>query len=148
MDETKKPSRPESLKSEGDCNDQKSIGLSGGVLQISDYFTKTESNQENFQANGDLIGATVNRLQAEYEADGGPRVIKPNYVSVTGWIAGTDDHDPVPFESSLERDCAFLAMFEPRITLVAAQPYTILYRDSSGRSRRYTPDFELSYLDV
>ena len=40
-----------------------------------------------------------------------------------------------------------MALSEPRNTQVASKPYTILYKDKNRRQRRYTPDFEFSYLE-
>ena len=89
----------------------------------------------------------MSRLQAQIQVEEGTRVIRPNYQSVTGWIAGNNKHETVQFESTLERDCAYLAMFEPRITKVISQPITILFNRKPGRAVKYTPDFELTYLD-
>lgn len=92
------------------------------------------------------ITDVMGRLEAQIEIDGSTRVIRPNYRSVTGWVAGTSGHDSIAFESTLERDCAYLAMFEPRITTVVSQPFTILYTTPHGKKAKYTPDFEITYL--
>ncbi len=147
MTDQKKPVNYDIFKSKEDCNDQQSSGLSCAVIQIEKYLERIKNNQGRLRPNDDVIEDALKSIQAAYIAEGGPRVIKANYLSVTGWVSGTQDHDPVPFESSLERDCAYIAMFEPRISRVSAQPYTIIYQDSTGRSRRYTPDFEFSYPD-
>jgi len=141
------PPNPEYLQTEGDRNDQKSSGISCAVTQISKYLNKIDSQKEIFRPNADVIGNALSSLQAQYDLESGQRIIRANYISVTGWIAGNEKHDPVPFESSLERDCAFMALFEPRITQVVSQPFTIIYKDRNRRQRRYTPDFEFSYLE-
>lgn len=147
METPENPINPNNSKSKEKRNRQKASGLSGKVVHLGNLGNNTSLKSGDSTPPLLNIGEVMRHVQAEYEADGGPRVIRANYVSVTGWIAGTNNHDPVPFESSLERDCAYIAMFEPRITLVTAQPYTIIYKDRRGKTRRYTPDFELSYID-
>lgn len=141
------PPKTGKTRAKDDRNGQKSCGISCAVTQISEYLNKFDSQKGNFHPNADVIGNVLSSLQAQYDLESGQRIIRANYISVTGWISGTNNHDPVAFESNLERDCAFMALFEPRITQVVSQPYTILYKDKNRRQRRYTPDFEFSYLE-
>lgn len=127
-----------------DCNAQKWSVLSGGGRSGNNG---NNGNDEVPSTSANDICGIMSTLEAAYDLSASPRQIRPNYISVTGWIAGSHDHDPVHFESSLEQDCAFLAMFESRITSVKAQPYTILYTDKNDRRRKYTPDFEFTYLE-
>lgn len=73
------------------------------------------------------------------------RVIRPSRRSVTGWIHSTKGHDPVPFESSLERDCAFQLIYDCRIKFVQSQPLTITFPKSDARNKSYTPDYLVEY---
>jgi len=73
------------------------------------------------------------------------RIIRPNHRSVTGWLANDLTGDAVPFESTLERDCAYIALFDKRVTEVEAQPITIPYKMENGRQSHYTPDYAISY---
>jgi len=73
------------------------------------------------------------------------RVIRPNHRSVTGWLANDLTGDAVPFESTLERDCAYIALFDKRVTEVQSQPITIPYKLENGRNSHYTPDYKVTY---
>lgn len=73
------------------------------------------------------------------------RVIRPSRRSVTGWIHSTKGHEPVPFESSLERDCAFQLIYDCRVKFVQSQPLTITFPDDDARNRSYTPDYLVEY---
>jgi len=50
----------------------------------------------------------------------------------------------VHWESLLERDAILLFEFSPRVATFREQPYSISYFHT-GRMRRYTPDFELTF---
>jgi hypothetical protein len=52
----------------------------------------------------------------------------------------------VSFESTLERDYAYVLDFDPEVTCFTEQPLTIEYTDA-GRTLHYTPDFEVSHSD-
>ena len=52
----------------------------------------------------------------------------------------------VSFESTIERDYAYVLDFEPEVTSFSEQPLTIEYADAD-RVRRYTPDFEVVRTD-
>jgi hypothetical protein len=52
----------------------------------------------------------------------------------------------VNFESTIERDYAYVLDFESEVTSFSEQPLTIEYADA-GRVRRYTPDFEVVRTD-
>ena len=131
----------------GGRNDQNKTEMSCKTHNYGEILLFNDSRSEmrtQYYKNG-MLGV-MGRLETQMKIDAGPRVIRPNYRSVTGWVAGVPGHDHVAFESTLERDCAYLAMFEPRITNVVSQPYTILYTNSKGKQSKYTPDFELTYL--
>ncbi|MFC4349517.1 TnsA endonuclease N-terminal domain-containing protein [Kordiimonas lipolytica] len=69
-----------------------------------------------------------------------------NHRSITGWISGKPKDDQIQFESTLERDFAYLAFFDPRVLSIQAQPFTLEYTDAQGNPRIYTPDFQVRYL--
>lgn len=75
----------------------------------------------------------------------GSRKIRANYRSVTGWIANTPGADPVQFESTLERDFAYLALFEARVLELQSQPFTLKYINHDGAEATYTPDYLVIY---
>lgn len=54
------------------------------------------------------------------------------------WSATTGAH--VGYESWLERDHVMLLDFDPQVTMLAAQPFWLRWRDDAGRSRRHAPD--------
>jgi len=54
------------------------------------------------------------------------------------WSATTGSH--VGYESWLERDHVMLLDFDPQVTVIAAQPFWLRWRDDAGRSRRHAPD--------
>ena len=54
------------------------------------------------------------------------------------WSATTGAH--VGYESWLERDHVMLLDFDPEVTVIAAQPFWLRWRDDAGRSRRHAPD--------
>jgi len=49
----------------------------------------------------------------------------------------------IHWESQLERDAVFLFEFSPGVTAYREQPFTTYYA-LDGKTRRYTPDFELT----
>lgn len=73
------------------------------------------------------------------------REIRANHRSITGWLQASDRS--IPFESSLERDFGYLALFDQRVRKVRSQPVAITYFDPEGKSHHYTPDFQVTYLD-
>lgn len=48
------------------------------------------------------------------------------------------------FESSLEQDLIELLDFDPRVSELLVQPFS-LYHEENGRRRRYTPDVQATY---
>lgn len=68
------------------------------------------------------------------------RRIPPSARNVTGVAPARIAAGDAGYESALEGDFLVLLEFAPRVVDFAVQPVTIEYRDSSGRSRRYTPD--------
>lgn len=53
----------------------------------------------------------------------------------------------ISFESAIERDFLFISDYEPNITFIEEQPFTIEYLHKQ-KMRRYTPDFHLIRRDV
>lgn len=53
--------------------------------------------------------------------------------------------ETVPYESTLERDFAYLADFDSEVDTIISQPLCIRYRVGNGRLRRYTVDFLLKF---
>ncbi|MBS0657264.1 MAG: TnsA endonuclease N-terminal domain-containing protein [Verrucomicrobia bacterium] len=51
----------------------------------------------------------------------------------------------VPFESLLERDFLQLMDFDRDVTAVEGQPVCVTWKDASGKARRYTPDFLVTF---
>jgi hypothetical protein len=60
------------------------------------------------------------------------------------WSATTGSH--VIYESRLELARLLLAVFDPDVTAIAAQPF-LLRAQVSGRVRRHVPDFLLVHAD-
>ncbi len=94
----------------------------------------------------DTLGEGLGELMKALETLGPARALKLNHRSVTGWISGGTDHDQIQFESTLERDFAYLAMFDSRVMVIQAQPFTLQYQDKTGNQRTYTPDFMVEYI--
>jgi hypothetical protein len=53
----------------------------------------------------------------------------------------------VSFESTLEHDFLLRLSIHPGLLDIVEQPETIRYRDATGKGRRYTPDFLVTYAD-
>lgn len=92
------------------------------------------------------LGNALAELFDAMENAGPARALKLNHRSITGWISGGSGEEQVQFESTLERDFAYLANFDNRVIELQAQPFTLKYQNSEGNQRRYTPDFSLAYL--
>jgi hypothetical protein len=69
------------------------------------------------------------------------RAIPGNRRSLTGILSEGEDIESVPFESSLERDFAVLALGDPLVMSLESQPMEIPYQDPAGKAHSYTPDF-------
>ena len=54
------------------------------------------------------------------------------------WSATNGGH--VGYESWLERDHVMLLDFDPEVTVIAAQPFWLRWRDDAGQPRRHAPD--------
>jgi len=52
------------------------------------------------------------------------------------------------FESALERDWLISLDFNPLVASIREQPFTVTFKDASGRARRYTPDCIAEVQDV
>lgn len=77
------------------------------------------------------------------ESEKGVRKIPMSYRSVTGRAQASGE--TVPYESTLERDFAYLADFDDEVDTIISQPLCIRYRVNNGRLRRYTVDFLLKF---
>ncbi len=64
----------------------------------------------------------------------------------TGRMPGYHDEN-IAYEGPLERDFILLQMFDPRTMDIISQPFTIKYRNPSGRTYNSTPDFLVGKLD-
>ncbi|MCT4213448.1 Tn7 transposase TnsA N-terminal domain-containing protein [Elizabethkingia anophelis] len=67
--------------------------------------------------------------------------------SLSGVVNINSVKQPIQFESSLERDFIFLLEFDKDIKQYLEQPLEIVYNDESGKQRKYTPDFIITYYD-
>lgn len=73
------------------------------------------------------------------------RDVLSNYRVVTG-IVKSPYHPGITFEGTLERDFAELLDFSPRVRKIQSQPLSLHY-PFRGETRRYTPDFRVTYCD-
>lgn len=115
--------------------------------QLNRYEDVPESwgfSQDNEKINADLAHS-VEKMIRDYEKTQPVRKIKANRRSVTGWINGYPHHEPVPFESKIERDCAFQLLFDQRIQHVQSQPLTITFPKDDKKNKFYTPDYLVRY---
>ncbi len=53
----------------------------------------------------------------------------------------------VEYESCIERDLFLVAIHDPNVYIIKHQPVSIMFLDEKGRSRRYTPDASIRFLD-
>lgn len=67
--------------------------------------------------------------------------------SLTGIVNIGQINRSIQFESSLERDFIYLLEFNPNVKFYLEQPLEIIYEDSNGKKRKYTPDFIIEYFD-
>ncbi|GJN59188.1 Tn7 transposase TnsA N-terminal domain-containing protein [Elizabethkingia anophelis] len=67
--------------------------------------------------------------------------------SLSGVVNINSVRQPIQFESSLERDFIFLLEFDRDIKQYLEQPLEIVYKDKSGKQRKYIPDFIITYYD-
>lgn len=66
--------------------------------------------------------------------------------SLSGVINIGQTKKGVQFESSLERDYIFHLEFNWEVYQYLEQPLEIIYLDSLGKQRKYTPDFAVSFV--
>lgn len=71
------------------------------------------------------------------------RPLRMSRRALTGRIS-TQENGRLGFESSLERDWMICLDFDPAVTLIREQPFSIFY-DVDGERRRYTPDVLAQY---
>ncbi|MCW8916508.1 MAG: TnsA endonuclease N-terminal domain-containing protein [Magnetovibrio sp.] len=118
---------------------------------VSDLFRQNNGvvpiQSRKQQAEAELVAAEIKEmlmlLKGFAEAEQGVREIRANHRSITGWVNG--DYGAVPFESTVEMDFAYLALFDARVVGLHSQPITINYEDENSRHRHYTPDFLVEY---
>ena len=101
-------------------------------------------SRDDGEINADLADS-IEEMIRDYEKTQPVRKIKANRRSVTGWINGYPHHEPVPFESKIERDCAFQLLFDQRIKHVQSQPLTITFPKDDKKNKFYTPDYLVRY---
>jgi len=75
------------------------------------------------------------------------REINFKYSSLSGQISSNKLNRSIQFESSLERDFIYLLEFDTNVNYYLEQPMVISYKDKNNKSRKYTPDFIVSYHD-
>lgn len=73
------------------------------------------------------------------------RKIIPTYNSLTGRLTGWKSGPEIRFESSLERDFAYLLQFDSLVESFDVQPLRIHFKDDKGDQRSYVPDFLVRY---
>lgn len=91
------------------------------------------------------VNKLIGGLIQEYEKSQPIRKIRASRRSVTGWLNGFADHDPVPFESTIERDCVQQLLFDSRVRHVQSQPLTITFPKHDVENRSYTPDYLVTF---
>ncbi|MDF0606770.1 TnsA endonuclease N-terminal domain-containing protein [Neisseriaceae bacterium TC5R-5] len=69
------------------------------------------------------------------------RRIPINTISLTGKLLGKE------FESSLERDLILLTAWQDELDWFQVQPVKILFQDTDRRTRSYTPDLLVSFIN-
>ena len=74
------------------------------------------------------------------------RKIQKSHRSLTGVVPSTKLPNSSQFESSLERDFLHLLEFDSTVKSYEVQPLTIEYVDKQGKTRKYTPDVLVEYL--
>ncbi|WP_321853614.1 TnsA endonuclease N-terminal domain-containing protein, partial [Paraburkholderia tropica] len=75
------------------------------------------------------------------------RVVRPTGAAFRGRFPSTKSDRPVSFESLLERDALLLFEFSPGVAAYREQPLFTFYRHGD-RMRKYTPDFEVTFVDA
>lgn len=75
------------------------------------------------------------------------RKIVASTISFRGVVVSRKPGLEVEFESTLERDFAFLLEYNKHVSEYEAQPLKIVYHDKDGKKRRYTPDFLVKYSE-
>lgn len=60
---------------------------------------------------------------------------------MSGIFFSIKNNKGIQFESSLERDFIYMLEMDQNVISFLEQPFTVRYRDSNNRIRKYTPDF-------
>jgi len=114
---------------------------------LDSYYHKAQTtdslNQTGNESN--RLAENVEKMIQKHENSQPVRKIRANRRSITGWINGYPNHEAVPFESSIERDCAYQLLFDRRIQQVQSQPLTVTFPTEYDKDRFYTPDYLVSY---
>lgn len=74
------------------------------------------------------------------------RVIKVGNRGIVS-VVSLRDGESVMTESGLERDWILQLDFDPDVSDIISQPFTLSYTDSKGKRRRYTPDISAMVRD-
>lgn len=75
------------------------------------------------------------------------RIVRPNTRSFTGRHVLPDGTGDIRFESGLERDFLTLLSMRDDVREIVEQPFVMELPTRGDRLRRYTPDFQVSYID-
>ena len=111
--------------------------LSQEMSRIFAFKDRRKKEQERLLA--EQIVDALNAVVSAFDKDKGVREIRANHRSITGWITG--DTKSLAFESSIEMDFAYLALFDSRVTAIHAQPITFQYSSEKGHQRNLYAGF-------
>ncbi|UTW59035.1 TnsA endonuclease N-terminal domain-containing protein [Kordiimonas sp. SCSIO 12603] len=96
--------------------------------------------------NAYTISSMFNDLIKSTHSSDDTRTIKRTTRSVSGVLNWSQQKgQPLPFESSLERDFSILCLAAGNVHRIISQPIKILYETLEGHTGEYTPDFQLEY---
>lgn len=60
--------------------------------------------------------------------------------NICGYFPSLTMGNSLAYSSLIERDCLCVLEFKSAVTHIESQPFTIRYKDQTGKIRRYTPD--------
>lgn len=84
------------------------------------------------------MSSKLQQITLSLSSDHG-RKIGSGYRGSRGWFSFRGN--PIAFESTLERDFLVHADADTSVSEVISQPFTLRFKDTEGRQRRYTPDY-------
>lgn len=73
------------------------------------------------------------------------RIIRPSRYSITGYVPTRKGSKAQEAESLLEQDFLTLLEYDKTIDRYRSQPFTLRWKDASGKRRSYTPDVIARY---